>query len=302
VRDDGSIAGDFLKINRSGGLVAITALQPTSTFVNTGGRIYDQVAVNLTALGTNQATALAITAKYNEVTTVAAATGVALPTVGAVGFPIYVFNRGANPLLVYPPPTHTINGAAAGAAFSLPPGIHGRFDYVKSLTWYVTNADLPLSGGTLTGAALTIGSGQGATLVDLNYGNTGNARINVGTTSSVFTITQGGSPTFRVNTTAGTPANFIQVNAGIAGTAVSLAATGTDTNVELDLTARGSSGVRITSIVGFNNTAPIAKPTGWGTSTGGARAAITASSTLPQVAAGLAQLLNDLTAYGLIGV
>jgi hypothetical protein len=53
--------------------------------------------------------------------------------------------------------------------------------------------------------------------------------------------------------------------------------------------------------LGFNSATPIARPTGWGTSTGGMRAAITASSTLPQVAAGLAQLLSDLTAYGLIG-
>jgi hypothetical protein len=54
--------------------------------------------------------------------------------------------------------------------------------------------------------------------------------------------------------------------------------------------------------LGINGSTPPAKPTGWGTSTGGARAAITASSTTAQLAAGLAQLLNDLTAYGLIGV
>lgn len=41
---------------------------------------------------------------------------------------------------------------------------------------------------------------------------------------------------------------------------------------------------------------------GWGTSSGGARGAITASSTLAQVAAGLSQLLTDLQTHGLIGV
>ena len=40
--------------------------------------------------------------------------------------------------------------------------------------------------------------------------------------------------------------------------------------------------------------------TGWGNSTGGARGLITASSTLPQVAAALAQLLTDLQTHGLI--
>jgi hypothetical protein len=41
--------------------------------------------------------------------------------------------------------------------------------------------------------------------------------------------------------------------------------------------------------------------TGWSASSGGSRAAITGSSTLPQVAAGLAQLIADLTTHGLIG-
>jgi hypothetical protein len=40
---------------------------------------------------------------------------------------------------------------------------------------------------------------------------------------------------------------------------------------------------------------------GWGTSTGGVRGAITGSSTLPQVAAALSQLLTDLKTHGMIG-
>jgi hypothetical protein len=40
---------------------------------------------------------------------------------------------------------------------------------------------------------------------------------------------------------------------------------------------------------------------GWGTSTGGVRGAVTGSSTLPQVAAALAQLLTDLKTHGMIG-
>jgi hypothetical protein len=41
--------------------------------------------------------------------------------------------------------------------------------------------------------------------------------------------------------------------------------------------------------------------TGWGLSTGGARAPINAGSSLPQVAAALAQLLTDLAVHGMIG-
>jgi hypothetical protein len=40
---------------------------------------------------------------------------------------------------------------------------------------------------------------------------------------------------------------------------------------------------------------------GWGASTGGARGPITATSTLAQVAAALAQLLTDLRTHGMIG-
>jgi hypothetical protein len=70
----------------------------------------------------------------------------------------------------------------------------------------------------------------------------------------------------------------------------------------LAATLSGIGALSLVGSLGINGSTPPAKPTGWGTSTGGARAAITASSTTAQLAAGLAQLLNDLTAYGLIGV
>jgi hypothetical protein len=40
---------------------------------------------------------------------------------------------------------------------------------------------------------------------------------------------------------------------------------------------------------------------GWGTSSGGARGAVTGASTLPQVAAALSQLLTDLQTHGMLG-
>jgi hypothetical protein len=55
--------------------------------------------------------------------------------------------------------------------------------------------------------------------------------------------------------------------------------------------------------MGFNGTAPIAKPTGWGAATGTATRStfVTGSVTLPTLAEHVKALIDDLTAYGLIG-
>jgi hypothetical protein len=57
------------------------------------------------------------------------------------------------------------------------------------------------------------------------------------------------------------------------------------------------------SRVGFNGTAPIAKPTGYTAPTGTATRATfaTTSVTLPVLAEHVKALIDDLTAYGLIG-
>jgi hypothetical protein len=54
--------------------------------------------------------------------------------------------------------------------------------------------------------------------------------------------------------------------------------------------------------VGFNGTAPPAKPTGWGAPTGTATRStfVTSSVTLPALAEHVKALIDDLTAYGLI--
>ena len=61
--------------------------------------------------------------------------------------------------------------------------------------------------------------------------------------------------------------------------------------------------VRHNSTVGFNNTAPIARPTGWGAATGTATRStfVTSSVTLPTLAEHVKALIDDLIAYGLIG-
>jgi hypothetical protein len=81
----------------------------------------DSASANLTATGSNAATALSLTADFNIFGTVAASTGAMLPA--AEGQPDQViYNGGANALSVYPQTGEIINGLSAGAAFSVGAG------------------------------------------------------------------------------------------------------------------------------------------------------------------------------------
>lgn len=86
----------------------------------TAAAVTGDVAMGLVATGTTQATALALAKDNNFVGTTALNTGVILQANLHAGDEIYVFNGGANPLLVYPPVGGTINGGAANADVSLP--------------------------------------------------------------------------------------------------------------------------------------------------------------------------------------
>ena len=61
--------------------------------------------------------------------------------------------------------------------------------------------------------------------------------------------------------------------------------------------------MQFVSTVGFNNTTPIAKPAGWAAATGTATRStfVTSSVTLATLAEHVKALIDDLTAYGLIG-
>lgn len=80
--------------------------------------IVGDVANNLTATGSTQATALQLQADVNRFTTVAASTGAILPAMNP-GDQVVVFNGGASALLVYPPVGGTINALAANAGYSV---------------------------------------------------------------------------------------------------------------------------------------------------------------------------------------
>ncbi len=76
------------------------------------------VANALTATGTVQGDAYTLTLGCNRFTTVGAGTGAILKA-GAPGDEIWVWNAGANALLVYPPSGAQINAAGSNTAVSL---------------------------------------------------------------------------------------------------------------------------------------------------------------------------------------
>lgn len=97
--------------------------------------IVGTVASGLTATGSSQADALAISAEVNEYTTVAASTGAILPANCNTGDSIFVYSIGAQTLTVYPPVGETINAIAAGSGFSVATAKTAIFVKVNATRW-----------------------------------------------------------------------------------------------------------------------------------------------------------------------
>jgi hypothetical protein len=101
----------------------------------TGCIAFKSIATGLSAAGTNQATATAITKTLSEFTTVAASTGGRLPTPEPGEF-FFVANKGANALSVYPATGGTINSLAANAALSMATDTRRLFFAFTATQWY----------------------------------------------------------------------------------------------------------------------------------------------------------------------
>jgi hypothetical protein len=71
-------------------------------------------ATGLVAVGTNQATALQLSAVFNAITTSSASTGLKLPPCEA-GAMVYIYNLSGQTLQIYSNGTETMNAAVAGA-------------------------------------------------------------------------------------------------------------------------------------------------------------------------------------------
>jgi hypothetical protein len=104
-----------------------------------GANFIRSVATGLTSSGTTQGTALALIKDINVVSTVAASSGVSLPTATA-GMTVIVMNKGANTLLVYPPTGAAIDSLATNVAFTLPVGARLMFIASTATQWDSLNA------------------------------------------------------------------------------------------------------------------------------------------------------------------
>lgn len=103
------------------------------------GYVIRSVNAAVSAAGTNQGTATAITREMNVVSTVATGAGVILPTAVA-GMAITLINTSANTLLVYPHVGGDINGGVTNAAFVQPAGATLQFVAPNTTDWYTVGA------------------------------------------------------------------------------------------------------------------------------------------------------------------
>lgn len=119
----------------------VTTLTGTQTLTNktlttpalNGAVVNNNNAVS--AAGTTQGTATALTVDYNVVTTVAAGAGVVLPTATA-GRRIVIVNKGANVLTIYPATSAYIDALAVNAGIQV--AANGSIELMASSTtqWY----------------------------------------------------------------------------------------------------------------------------------------------------------------------
>ena len=107
--------------------------------VTTTSYFLRSVETGITASGTVQSTATAITKEINVVSTVASGAGVVLPTAVA-GMVITITNTSANSLLVYPAANGIINSLSANAALTQVTNATLQFVAPTTTQWYTTSA------------------------------------------------------------------------------------------------------------------------------------------------------------------
>lgn len=181
-----SVAGTANQITASAATGAITLSTPAA-FIAPGSvqvttTLLQTTSAALTAAGTTQATATLAPSRYNIVTTVAAGTGVILPLpVTPFGNEVYVANRGANPLNIYPNTGAIIVNAAANAPVVLPVGQEATFVCTTTAQWWTTesiltagaNITLTPSAGSLTIASTGGAATPGGATTNVQFNNAG---------------------------------------------------------------------------------------------------------------------------------
>jgi hypothetical protein len=133
-----------------GGTGTTTSTGSGSVVLNTSPNITGLtvgVSASVSAAGTNQATATALTSDVNVITTAASGTGVVLPT-ATVGRQVSVVNRGLNAVAIYPAGTAQIDALGASTSISLPVNGLMFFDASTTTQWYSSyNLNTSGSGG-----------------------------------------------------------------------------------------------------------------------------------------------------------
>ena len=198
----------------------VTLTTPSITFSTTA---------SVSAAGTTQGTATALTNDYNVVTTVGASSGVVLPT-ATVGRRIIVVNKGANALAIYPASGAAIDALAANAAISLAVGGVLEFNASSTTQWYSTT-NTAINAAQLTGTVATTNGGTGLT----GFGAANNAIYSTSASAlAAGTLPVAAGGTGATSLTSG----YVLVGAGTS--AVTGVAPGTSGNV---LTSNGTTWV-----------------------------------------------------------
>jgi hypothetical protein len=134
-----SMTGTIFSVNDISGIPSIEVLDTgVVKIAQYAGFVAYGVSAALTATGISQGTALALTRPINDVTTVAASTGVVFPA-ATPGMRIVIRNGGANTLNVYPASGAQINALGTNVAFPLTITTVLEFIALSTTQWYTLN-------------------------------------------------------------------------------------------------------------------------------------------------------------------
>jgi len=124
--------GTLTSLNASGNITAPSHIANTGYFIRS-------VSASVSAAGTVQGNATALTTEFNRVSTVTGGTGVVLPTAVA-GMSIAIVNSSANSLLVYPATGAAINSLSTNVGYSHVTLATLQYIAISSTQWYTVGA------------------------------------------------------------------------------------------------------------------------------------------------------------------
>ena len=124
--------GTLTSLNSSGNITAPSHIANTGYFVRS-------VSASVSAAGTVQGNATALTTEFNRVSTVTSGSGVVLPSATA-GMAIAIVNSSANSLLVYPATGAAINSLSTNVGYSHETLATLQYIAISSTQWYTVGA------------------------------------------------------------------------------------------------------------------------------------------------------------------